>query len=729
MTHESEGRTPSDAELAELVYGNNPVVGDGLDQGMVQPEDNPGPAAAEVIDAPAPSAEVAARPARVVEHRPDSDVPVWPEWLTSWDVFVPAFRRHAKFLATWSAHHGVRAPFLYLPRFLGRAAIGLGVCTKAVARWVLDSENKAKRNALIAGARGTAEYKTLRKEHADGVRARLGGLAAAGALFGVAGVTTYANVGPDGLTVAAVSAGAAAITAFGVVGTRRVAKPIADTATSEVPKLTVDVVQEALLTLGLGSLGEAKRGLAEIKVLRIFPATGGVEIHIDLPPGATAADVIERKERLAAALRRPIDCVWPEGNPKAHPSRLNLYIADKALSERGAVPFKHRLKGETNVFEDLEIGQDQRGRPVTTCLMYNNGIIGGLPGMGKTFLLRVLIMAAALDPRTELHIHELKGTGDLLPFAPIAHVCRSGDDPEDLKALLADLRAVQAEMRRRAAVIRSLPRSVALESKVTDQLAAVGNPHGFKPLLLVIDESQLGFSASPEAELLVEDITRRGRALGIMVWLATQRPNKTAIPTGISALLSLRMSLRVGDQTTNDMVLGTSMYKAGHRATIFSQEDKGVALLAGEKSDPQLVRGAYIDGELADKIVERARTVREARGLLTGEAAGEIAADTDHSTILDHILAVWPAEDPEWPNGKIWSSVLAERLAEHKPALYEGWTGPQVTAAVKNHGVPVTKSVKRPGGGVQVGFTRTHISDELGTTDTTDTATTNDKED
>ncbi|GAB3172372.1 FtsK/SpoIIIE domain-containing protein [Myceligenerans halotolerans] len=721
--HEHDGWTPTDAELAELVNGNNPPVTGGLDQGMVPPDqDNPAP---EVIDAPAPSsAEVAARPARVIEHHGDREVPVLPEWLTSWDVFVPAFRRHAKFVATWSAHHGVRAPFLYLPRFLGRSAVGLGVCTKAVARWVLDSENKAKRAALIAGARGTAEYKTLRKEHADGVRARLGGLAAAGALLGVAGVTTYANAGQDGLTVAALSAGAAAVTAFGIVGTRRVSAPITEAATSEVPKLTVDVVQEALLTLGLGSLGEAKRGNAEIKVLRIFPATGGVEIHIDLPPGATAADVIERKERLAAALRRPIDCVWPEGNPKAHPSRLNLYIADKALSERGVVPFKYRLKGTTNVFEALEIGQDQRGRPVTTSLMYNNVLVGGLPGMGKTFLLRVLIMAAALDPRTELHIHELKGTGDLLPFAPIAHVCRSGDDPDDLAALVADLKAVHAEMRRRAKVIRSLPRSVALESKVTDELAAVSNPYGFKPLLLVIDESQLGFKA-PEVEPLVEDIKRRGRALGIMGILATQRPNKDAIPTSISALISLRACLRVGDQTTNDMVLGTSMYKAGHRATIFSQEDKGIALLAGEKSDPQLVRAAYIDGELADKIVERARAVREARGLLTGEAAGEIAADTDHSTILDHLIAVWPETDPEWPNGKIWSSVLAERLAEHKPALYEGWTGPQVTAAVKPHGI-TAKSVKRPGGGVQNGLTRAHITAELGTTDT---ATTNDKED
>jgi S-DNA-T family DNA segregation ATPase FtsK/SpoIIIE len=390
---------------------------------------------------------------------------------------------------------------------------------------------------------------------------------------------------------------------------------------------------------------------------------------------------------------------------------LNLFIADKGLSERDVAQWKYRNKGQTNVFEAFVIGEDQRGRPVSTNLMYNNGVVGGLPGMGKTFFLRVLILGASLDPRTELHIHELKGTGDLMPFAPIAHVCRAGDDPDDLAALLADLKAVQAEMRRRAKIIRDLPRDVCPESKVTDELAAEGNPYGFKPLLFVIDESQLGFgdpTLGAEISALTEDITRRGRALGIMLWLATQRPNKDAIPTGISALLSLRACLRVGDVTTNDMVLGTSMYKAGHRATIFSQEDKGIALLAGEKADPQLVRGAFIDGSLADKIVERARAIREAKGLLTGMAAGDEAADLDHSTILDHLLAVWPENDPEWATGKVWSDELAARLAESKPALYEGWDAAQVNAAAKRHGV-TAKNVKR-GTGVRKGLVRSEVA-------------------
>ncbi|MFC4631298.1 FtsK/SpoIIIE domain-containing protein [Promicromonospora alba] len=716
--HTPSGHTPDDDELQAMFdrpAADLTVRSAGLLNQSTVTADEDNSLTGEVIDAPtAPEAEATPRAPRVVEHRGDHEaLTILPEWAKSPEVFLGAVRRESAFLASWVGHHGIRLPFVYLPRFLARAGLGFGLCVRDLARWVTDAENKTTRAALMLGVKGTAEWKTLRKEHADGVRARLGGLAAAGFTSGVAGVTLYTYTGPDGLTAAAIATGTAALTAFGVVGTRHAATPIAETHKSDVPKLTVDVVTDALLTLGLGSMGEAKRGNAEIKVLRIFPTTGGVEIHIDLPPGATAADVIERKDRLASALRRPEDTVWPEGNPKAHPSRLNLFIADKGLSERDVAQWKYRNKGTVNVFEPFVIGEDQRGRHVSTNLMYNNGIVGGLPGMGKTFLLRVLLLGAALDPRTELHIHELKGTGDLMPFAPIAHVCNAGDDPEDLQALRADLLAVKAEMRRRARIIRELPRDVAAESKVTDELAAVGNPYGFKPLLFVIDESQLAFTDGDygdEITAAVEDITRRGRALGIMMWLATQRPNKDAIPTGISALLSLRMCLRVGDQTTNDMVLGTSMYKAGHRATIFSQEDKGIALLAGEKSDPQLVRGAFIDGSMADKIVERARAIREAKGLLTGQAAGEEPADLDHSTVLDHLLAVWPENDPEWANGKIWSDELAARLAEHKPTLYAGWDAAQVNAATKRHGV-TAKNVKHGTGAnnVRKGLVRAEV--------------------
>ena len=44
--------------------------------------------------------------------------------------------------------------------------------------------------------------------------------------------------------------------------------------------------------------------------------------------------------------------------------------------------------------------------------MFRNWLFGGQPGSGKTFALRLLLLAAALDPRAEIRGYELKGVGD-----------------------------------------------------------------------------------------------------------------------------------------------------------------------------------------------------------------------------------------------------------------------------------------------------------------------------
>jgi hypothetical protein len=56
--------------------------------------------------------------------------------------------------------------------------------------------------------------------------------------------------------------------------------------------------------------------------------------------------------------------------------------------------------------------------------------------------------------------------------------------------------------------------------------------------------------------------------------LATQWLDAKSIPPGIRANVVLRMRLKVTGQLENDMVLGTSMYKIGIRATMFGLEYK-----------------------------------------------------------------------------------------------------------------------------------------------------------
>ena len=61
-------------------------------------------------------------------------------------------------------------------------------------------------------------------------------------------------------------------------------------------------------------------------------------------------------------------------------------------------------------------GTDPRGRLVTLTLMFASVIIGSIPRMGKTFLLRLLLLLiCALDIRVEIHAYDFKGTGDLKP--------------------------------------------------------------------------------------------------------------------------------------------------------------------------------------------------------------------------------------------------------------------------------------------------------------------------
>jgi len=186
-----------------------------------------------------------------------------------------------------------------------------------------------------------------------------------------------------------------------------------------------------------------------------------------------------------------------------------------------------------------------------------------------------------------------------------------------------------------------------------------------------------------EAEWLCTKILKRGPALGITLILSTQRPDKASLPTQISANVGLRFCLRVMGQVENDMVLGTSMYQNGYRATTFREIDKGIGYLVGE-TDPQVVRTAYLDGPAAEKICARARSLRESAGRLTGHALGEqpaAASSASVLTVLDDVAAVLGGQD------KIWSEVLLERLADHRPDVYDGWGADSLAAALKPHGV------------------------------------------
>ena len=297
-----------------------------------------------------------------------------------------------------------------------------------------------------------------------------------------------------------------------------------------------------MVTRALRSLGISAMNAKGAEITYPAPITRdgpGWRADVDLPYGVTPQDVMEKRRELASGLRRPLGCVWPEPARDDHGGRLVLWVGDRDLAKTKQERWPLAQRGRTDLFAPVPFGTDQRGRVVAVTLMFASMVVGSIPRMGKTFSVRLLLLAAALDVRAELHLFELKGTGDFGPLEPVAHAYRSGDDDDDgdIDYAVTDMRAVRAEMRRRTKVIRELPRALCPESKVTAELAD-RRELGLWPIVVAVDECQRWFEHKRHGEELTdiaEDLVRRGPAAGIIPIFATQRPDAKSLPTGSAA--------------------------------------------------------------------------------------------------------------------------------------------------------------------------------------------------
>ncbi len=157
------------------------------------------------------------------------------------------------------------------------------------------------------------------------------------------------------------------------------------------------------------------------------------------------------------------------------------------------------------------------------------------------------------------------------------------------------------------------------------------------------------------------------------------------------------------------MILGDGAWTAGYRASQFSNNDKGVAYVVSEDSpEPVVTRLAYIDAPAADPIVARARKSREATGWLSGLSAGEEPPPPeDVPSILDHMLDVWPAD-----TDRLWHDEIAALLYKAMPTAYAGWTGRQVSSALRPFNFPRVQI--RRGESNKNGVTRDDLLERLG---------------
>lgn len=199
----------------------------------------------------------------------------------------------------------------------------------------------------------------------------------------------------------------------------------------------------------------------------------------------------------------------------------------------------------------LVLGESYTG-PVTVNLTHIPHILlGGSTGSGKSVLLKLLLMQA-LRKGAEVYIADFKGGVD---FPKVWHEkCRMCFTEEDLRYTLDQLVAV-LEYRKNAfkalgcpnidayneTTEQPLPRLIFACDEVAEMLDKTGADNERKKLLAQIENK-------------LSTIARQGRAFGIHLILATQRPDATIIPGQIRNNMDLRVCGRA-DSVLSQIIL------------------------------------------------------------------------------------------------------------------------------------------------------------------------------
>ena len=578
-------------------------------------------------------------------------------------------------------YHGLRLP-AYLTRSGAYAVRGAALYLGSVlswwhwtAGWQLESLAVAK------GAIGHAEAMAAHREGKK-TRAARGRILAVAAVAVITAVIAVAVFAPWQVWAAL----AAAVFVVLVRHGRPEDKPIVRAAIIppryEPP--TPEIISRALASIGIGEINKAMKDGGRITFVSDVHRDGpGWGVQLDLPHGVTATQVLARRESLASGLRRPLSATWPAPVPSEHAGRLELWIGFHDISKAKPPAWPLLKSGEADVFASLPFGTDPRGRPVGVPLFETNWLIGAAPGQGKTGAVRVLTCGAALDPLAELWIHEQAGKGDLKPLAKVCHRYTSGLDDESIGYAAESLAMLRTELDRRSVSMKKVPDSDKPDGKVTRAMAAKRSQRLY-PIVATFDEIQNLFMHPAYGDQAKADagyVMRLGRAYGIILILATQRPDRESMPPAVSGVTTNRFCLKVPDQVANDMILGTGSYKNGYNAAAFrGKTDAGLGWLKAD-GDPAVCRTYYLDLAAAEKIAVRARILRGAAGTLTGYALAETSTDTTLDVLAD-VLAAFGTD-----SGLHWE-VLAARLAGRFPGRWADVTPDAISAQVRGFAVP-----------------------------------------
>lgn len=307
---------------------------------------------------------------------------------------------------------------------------------------------------------------------------------------------------------------------------------------------------------------------------------------------------------------------------------------------------------ERPTLRSVPFAVDENGKTIRIGLLEGNCLLGGTPGSGKSGGATALLAGIAalpnvaligLDPkRVELSLWRDR-------FSVIAK------KEEDATTVLA---ATVEEMERRYEWLESAGLKKITETEISPTMPL---------LVLMIDELadlvSIGVTkpekdAELERSTMIRRLIAKGRAAGIVVITATQKPQSDVIPTAMRDLIQQRVAYATTNAAMTDTILGAGMASNGGLAHNIAASEKGVCYIVNETSrEPVRARTFWIADE---------------------DVAG-VAASTAHNRVeLPWMPIIAPAPTPTPPQPVVEepsASAAPQRIVLPKPdqAVFNVW--------------------------------------------------------
>jgi S-DNA-T family DNA segregation ATPase FtsK/SpoIIIE len=273
-----------------------------------------------------------------------------------------------------------------------------------------------------------------------------------------------------------------------------------------------------------------------------------------------------------------------------------------------ATPVSVPVASMLSIYDPVFVGIDEFAHPVYLPAIYHNVLLGGLPGAGKSSHLSNFVAHAALSADCRLCLLDGKQV-ELCLWEDCADVFVGPDQAHAIRTLIRlqtvmDNRYTFLRQCRRRKIVRDDDMQVILV--VIDEIAYFSATVGDK-------KTQDHFAA------LLRDLVARGRAVGIIVVAATQRPSSDIIPTSLRDLFAWRVAGYCTTDASSDIVLGHGWASLGFSANkLLSATNPGSCLLISETGQPRKIKGAYLtDTDIITVADHAAATRRAHRELVT----------------------------------------------------------------------------------------------------------------